>query len=100
MAEHNNITENDPVFRAIKEQQTARAELLEASRALDKAVEAVDQATDKLAKKERQLLASQPVSKQGAAALLSYLASIIEPHDEIAGLALPALASVREVLVQ
>ena len=100
MAEHNNITENDPVFRAIKEQQTARAELLEASRALDKAVKAVDQATARLAKKERLLLATQPVSKQGAAALLGYLASIIEPHDDIAGLALPALAGVRQVLVQ
>ena len=100
MDKHNNITENDLVSSAIREQQIARAELLDPSRALDKAVEAVDQATARLAKKERQLLTTQPVSKQGAAALLSYLASIIEPHDEIAGLALPALASVREVLVQ
>ena len=100
MAEHIHITGNDPVFKAIKEQQAARTELLEASKLLDKAVEAVDQATERLATQERLLLATRPVSKQGAAALLSYLASIIEPHDEIAGLALPALAGVREVLIQ
>lgn len=100
MAAHNNITENDPVLRAIEEQQKARVDLLEASMALDKAVEAVDQATARLAAKERRLLATQPVSIQGAAALLGYLASVIEQHDDIAGLALPALAGVRQVLVQ
>jgi len=100
MDKHNNITENDLVSSAIREQQIARAELLETSRALDKAVEAVDQAAARLAKKERQLLATQPVTKQGAAALLRYIASIIGPHEDSAGLALPALAGVREVLVQ
>ena len=93
MATPISITKTDPVFNAIEEQQAARAELLEASRVLDRAM-------DRLAQKERQLLATAPETKAGAAALLGYLASIIEPHDEIAGLALPVLAGVTEVLVQ
>ena len=101
MAKDIDTTErSDPVFTAIKEQQTARAELLEASKALDRAVEAVDAATERLAQKERQLLKTPPMTKQGAAALVAYLATVIEPHEEIAELALPALAGVREVLVQ
>jgi len=93
MATPISITTTDLVFNAIELEQAARAELLEASRILDRAIE-------RLAQKERQLLATQPVTKPGAAALLGYLASIIEPHDDIAGLALPVLAGVREVLVQ
>jgi hypothetical protein len=60
----------------------------------------IDQATARVANKERQLLATQPMTKQGAAALLGYLAAIIEPHEDIAGLALPALVGIRQVLVQ
>ena len=93
MANPISITTNDPVFNAIKEQQAARAELLEASRILDRAM-------DRLAEKERQLLATAPETKAGAAALLTYLAAIIEPHEDIAGLALPALAAVKSVLIQ
>ena len=58
MAEYTNTTVYDHVFKAITEQQTARAELLVASRVLDKPVEAVDQATARVANKERQLLAT------------------------------------------
>ena len=101
MAKDIDTTERgDPVFAAIKEQGTARAELLEASRALDKAVEAVDQATARLAKKERQLLGTTPVTKEGAVALLGFLAGVLEPHEEVAELALPTLAGVRDVLLQ
>jgi hypothetical protein len=101
MAEHINTTERrDPIFHAIEEQQSARAELLEASRGLDRAVAAVDAATERLAERERQLLATRPESKEGASALLSYLASVIEPPEDIAELALPALAGVRSVLLQ
>ena len=101
MAEHTNTTERrDPIFHAIEEQQSARAELLEASRGLDRAVAAVDAATERLAERERRLLATTPETKEGASALLCYLASVIEPHEEIAELALPALAGVRSVLLQ
>jgi len=87
------IIKTDLVFNAIELEQAARAELLEASRMLDRAM-------GRLAHKERQLLATTPETKAGAAALLGYLASVIEPHEEIAGLALPALAGIRQVLVQ
>ena len=101
MAEHTNTTERrDPIFLAIEEQQSARAELLEAGRGVDRAVAAVDAATERLAERERQLLATPPESKEGASALVSYLASVIEPHEGIAELALPALAGVRSVLLQ
>ena len=101
MAKRIDTTERrDPIFRAIKEQQSARAELLEASRGLDRAVAAVDAATERLAEQERRLLATTPESKEGASALLSYLASVIEPHEEIAELALLALGGVRSVLQQ
>ena len=101
MAKYTNTTERrDPIFYAIEEQQSARAELIEASRGLDSAVAAVDAATERLAERERQLLATRPESKEGASALLGYLASVIEPHKDIAELALPALAGVRSVLLQ
>jgi len=93
MAEHDNITKNDPVFRAIADQQVARAELIEASRILDRAM-------THLAEKERQLLATVPETKAGAAALLTYLAGVLEPHEDVGPLALPALAAVKSVLVQ
>ena len=93
MAEHINNTTSDPVFNAIEEQQAARAELLEASRMLDRAME-------RLAQKERQLLATVPETKAGAAALLTYLAGVLEPHEDVGPLALPALAAVKSVLAQ
>ena len=93
MATPISITTTDLVFNAIELEQAARAELLEASRMLDRAKE-------RLAQKGRQLLATTPETKAGAAELLGYLASVIEPHEEIAGLALPALAGIRQVLVQ
>ena len=93
MATPRSITKPDPVFNAIEEQQAARAELLEASRVLDRAM-------DRLAEKERQLLATAPETKAGAAALLTYLAGVLEPHEDIGPLALPALAAVKSVLIQ
>jgi len=53
-----------------------------------------------LAERERQLLAPRPESKEGASALLTFLATVIEPHEEIAELALPALAGVRSASLQ
>jgi uncharacterized caspase-like protein len=93
MAKSISITTTDPIFNAIEEQQAARAELLEASRILDRAM-------DRLAQKERQLLATQPETKAGAAALLTYLAGVLEPHEDVGPLALPALAAVKGILVQ
>jgi hypothetical protein len=93
MAKPISITTTDPIFNAIEEQQTARAELLEASRILDRAME-------RLAQKERQLLATPPETKAGAAALLTYLAGVLEPHEDVGPLALPALAAVKGILVQ
>lgn len=83
----------DPIFFAIEEQRAARAELIEASRILDRAM-------THLAEKERQLLATVPETKAGAAALLTYLAGVLEPHEDVGPLALPALAAVKSVLIQ
>ena len=100
MAEHTNITERrDPISRAIEEQQSARAELLEASRELDRAIAAEPAAIERLAEQERQLLAPRPESKEGASALLTFLATVIEPHGETEELALPAIEEVRSVLL-
>ena len=101
MAEHTNITERrDPISRAIEEQQSARAELLEASRELDRAIAAEPAAIERLAEQERQLLAPRPESKEGASALLTFLATVIEPNEDIAELAFPAIAGVRSVRQQ
>jgi hypothetical protein len=101
MAKHTNITERrDPISRAIEEQQSARAELLEASRELDRAVAAEPAAIERLAERERQLLAPRPESKEGASALLTFLATVIEPHEDIAELALPAIGGGRSVRQQ
>jgi len=83
----------DPVFAAIANQQAARAELLKASRILDRAM-------DLVAETERQLLATTPATKAGAAALLTYLAGVLEPHEDVGPLALPALAAVKGILAQ
>jgi len=55
---------------------------------------------DLVTEKERQLLATAPVTKAGAAALLTYLAGVPEPHEDVGPLALPALAAVKSVLIQ
>ena len=100
MAKHTNITERrDPISRTIEEQQSARAELLEASRELDRAVAAEPAAIERLAERERQLLATRPESKEGASALLTFLATVIEPHAETEELALPAIEEVQSVLL-
>ena len=100
MAKHTNITERrDPISRAIEEQQSARAELLEASRELVRAVAAEPAAIERLAERERQLLAPRPERKEGASALLTFLATVIEPHGETEELALPAIEEVRSVLL-
>ena len=56
-------------------------------------------AIERLAERERQLLAPRPESKEGASALLTFLATVIEPHEEIAELALPAIEGVRSALL-
>jgi hypothetical protein len=55
---------------------------------------------DLVAETERQLLATTPATKAGAAALLTYLAGVLEPHEDVGPLALPALAAVKDILVQ
>ena len=93
-------TYNDPIFAAIEERNQARSKLMAISKCLDKSIKDVDTATDELVEKDRNLLAIQPTTNDGAVALLHYLAEIIAPYEEISLLTLPALASVRSVLTK
>jgi len=93
MAKHSITTNNDPIFKAIEDQQAARAELLEVSQILDRMM-------DRVAETERRLLGTAPTTMAGAAALLTYLAGVLEPLEDVGPLALPALAAVKNVLVQ
>jgi Zn-dependent oligopeptidase len=90
----------DPVFDAILEQQTARADLIAKSKDLDAVVEAMDLATEELARRERQLLLTVPTSKEGAAALLDYLVMILEHYEDVAAMARPVIANARGFLLR
>jgi len=100
MATMNHTMDYDPVFDAILEQQTARADLIAKSKDLDAVVEAMDLATEELARRERQLLLTVPTSKEGAAALLDYLVMILEHYEDVAAMARPVIANARGFLLR
>ena len=65
-----------------------------------RAVAAEPAAIERLAERERQLLAPRSESKEGASALLTFLATVIESHEGILELALPAIGGGRSVRQQ
>ena len=91
-------TDIDPVFRAIHERHEARAALFEASKVLHVALAAVNDAADRFVQKDRLLSSTKPTTKAGTVALLGYMASVLEPYEDVAPLALSALARAQQLL--
>jgi hypothetical protein len=91
---------SDPIFEVLNERKEAHLQVMAAVKRLDKCVMEVDSATDGLAVKERQLLATQPITSAGAVALLDYLAEILTPFDEVALIAIPALTNIRIAIAE
>ena len=89
---------DDPVFNAINERQEARLALFEASSALHAALAAVNAAADRFVQKDRLLSSTKPTTKAGTVALLGYMASTLEPYEDVAPLALSALARAQQLL--